>query len=51
MVPLQDFDPVVVDGRGVAVIHTLDGPVIDLADAPGEVIAGEVTSTTYEASR
>ncbi|MFC3687077.1 hypothetical protein [Aquipuribacter hungaricus] len=49
MAPLLDFDPVVVDGRSVAVIHTLDGPVVDLADTDRAVVAGEVTSATSQA--
>lgn len=48
MAPLQDFDPVVVDGRTVAVIHTLEGPVIDLDDAPGDVVSGEVTASSRD---
>jgi hypothetical protein len=51
MAPLKDFDPVVVDGRSVAVIHTLEGPVVDLADAPGQVVPGEVTSASSETRR
>lgn len=51
--PLRDFDSVVVDGQSVAVIHTLDGPIIDTdeVDGPGgprHVVRGDVVTSRKE---
>ena len=45
LTPLRDFDPVVVDGEAVSVLHTLDGAVVDLPDATGPVVPGSVIAT------
>ncbi|WP_380165627.1 hypothetical protein [Jannaschia sp. R86511] len=51
--PLRDFDPVVVDGRDVPVIHTLDGPIIDTEaidgpDGAQHVVPGDVVTSRRE---
>ena len=45
MTPLRDFDPVVVNGESVTVLHTLDGAVVDVPDATGPVVPGSVVSS------
>jgi hypothetical protein len=52
MMPVQGFDPVVVDGRSAVIIHTLDGPVLDpqaggATDVAGDpqVVTGEVVTS------
>lgn len=48
MTPLADFDPVVVDGEAVTIVHTLDGPLVDTAAAGARVVPGTVVRGSRE---